>query len=196
MKYCIFIVFTILFFSCGTQNEKANATQPDSYEEADTTKEQLSFFPVGDFINGQITAIKREGINPMKIKKTVSGYDTSWLRIEDFEQMFTNLFSPKIDSTNVSLYFTEKKFFDKTMDAFTFTYDPHEPLPDSIPWRNWIVYIDPENNEVNRIYLVKQMAPNKISQITWIPKNSCSIVTIANDANIEEELKIVWNFKK
>jgi hypothetical protein len=92
---------------------------------------------------------------------------------------------------------TEKRFLDQTIDAFTFTYDPVNPLPDTFLLRRWDVYIDPNTNSVTRVYLVKKERSNKKLQLTWQTNKSCRIVSISTDPSgndyVEKEVTINWD---
>ena len=197
-------IYVILFFllsGCWQQNDTVDYKTNNQIEEIDTVKERPSFFPVGNFIQGQILEIKNKGINPQKITLTGNKIDSSWLKVEQFETEFGEYYSPLIDSIQLSRFFIERKFFDQTLDAITLTYDPVGVLPDSIPWKHWDIYIDPETNLVKRIYLVKKIDSKKTRQLTWLPGINCRAITIVNNSNgneykskIEDEVTIKWNY--
>jgi hypothetical protein len=92
MRFFFLVIITCTLFSCSNQNNDEIQNQPIVFDESDASTVLSSFFPVGDFINGQIAEIKKTGINPMIIKKSNSGYDTSWLAIEQFDQTFNTIF--------------------------------------------------------------------------------------------------------
>ena len=160
--------------------------------------EEPLFFPVTDFIYGQIAELKKRGINPIKISKVNNHEDSVWLKTEVLNDEFAPFLSPVIDTTNLAGMFAEKKFLDQTIDAFTFTYDPIKPLPDSFSLQRWDVYIEPKSGTVKRIYLIKKMPGNKTLQLTWQTNISCKIVSIANDStgndHVESEVTIKWDF--
>ena len=52
---------------------------------------------------------------------------------------------------------------DQTINAVTFSYDPKTRLPDSIKLNHWDIYIDPQKNTVQRIYMVKEELINGTS---------------------------------
>ena len=94
--------------------------------------------------------------------------------------------------------FTEKSFLDQTINAVTFTYDATISLPDSMLLKHWDVYIDPQSNNVKRIYLVKEISKSKTLQLTWVSNKWCKITSIITDENgvskIEKEEKLIWDF--
>ncbi|MBC7867946.1 MAG: hypothetical protein H7X88_10485 [Gloeobacteraceae cyanobacterium ES-bin-316] len=156
-----------------------------------------SFFPVTNYIYGQIEAIKDMGVNPIKIDSTANKLDTTWLKIEDFAESFKEFVNPQIDSLNLVPFFEESKFADQTIDAYTFTYTPSKALPDSILLLKWDVYISPATNTVKRVFIVKRTQTGKELQLTWQSDKWCKIVTIVNKEEkqfIESEQTIKWNF--
>ena len=51
---------------------------------------------------------------------------------------------------------------DKTVDAFTFTYEPSGPVPDSLQLQRWDVYVEPESGKVKRVFMVKKSVNIKV----------------------------------
>ena len=104
---------------------------------------------------------------------------------------------PEIDTSNLIPFFSEARFLDQTVDAYTFTYEPKGILPDSISLRHWDVYIDPKKNIVRRIYIVKE-EHDITRQLTWQSNKWCKVVTIGNDKDgnqqVMKETLITWDF--
>ena len=91
-------------------------------------------------------------------------------------------------------FFTEKSFLDQTINAYTFSYDPKKQLPDSIDLVHWDVYMNPQTNKVERIYMVKEkdsMDNSVTKQLTWVVNKWFSIRTITQShqkkPRVEEE---------
>lgn len=166
----------VLLFSC---QPKQSETKTASTATAPADSLPPSFFPVTAFIKGQLFEIKQSGINPLRFTTDASGKtDSSWIKVEALETELYECLHPVIDSTNMVPYFTEKSFMDETLGLFTMTYDRKETTPpDSITWRTWNVYIDPETNEVAKIFLVKAL-PKSLLQITWKANQECMLKEI------------------
>jgi hypothetical protein len=190
-------IFSLLFvlstlISCH-QNENT-AIEKNESTEVDTTPEAPSFFPLGNFIKGQIVDIKNSGINPIKITTINNLPDTSWINVEAFEKIFGEFYTPFIDSTYLQPFFKENKFFDQTLNAITLTYSSNGKVPDSIPWKYWNIYIEPETNKITRIFMVKTLDLDRTRQLTWIPGVSAKAVTISPNG-AEDEINIKWSYK-
>lgn len=181
-----------MFLGCNNASTK---TEPVIVHEQ---PERIAFFPVTDYIKGQLIDIREKGVNPKMFITQNNKQDSSWVKMEDMSLVVSDFLKPVIDSTNLSSFFTEKKFLDQSIDAFTLTYDPAKQLPDTFQLQHWDVYVDPETNKVKRIYLLKKMADHKTLQLTWQSDKWCKIVTIDDDSTgrsvVEKEVMIKWDF--
>lgn len=191
------LIFSIFLQSCNN-GQKDGSKNSAAVETQSGQSEQSEFFPVTDFLKGQVVEVKNKGINPIIITIKDKHMDSVWLKAENMDEAFSPFLSPVIDSTNLAGIFIEKKFLDQTINAYTFTYDPLKPLPDSFLLQRWDVYVDPGSNTVRRIYMIKKTPDHKTLQLTWQTGKSCRIVTIATDAKgtdyVEKEVTIKWDF--
>jgi hypothetical protein len=192
MRIIVFFLVIMSFFSC--HNDENKTTEKTEFSEIDTTTEAPSFFPLGNFIKGQIVDIKNSGINPIKISMINNLPDTSWIQVDAFEKIFGEFYTPFIDSTSLQAFFKENKFYDQTLNAITLTYSSIGKVPDSIPWKYWNIYIDPETNKITRIFMEKTLDLDRTRQLTWIPGVSAKAVTISPNG-AEEEINIKWSYK-
>jgi hypothetical protein len=188
------LVFLLILSACANNDNTGSQTK----SEQKTEKEIQVFFPVTSYIRGQLIDIKTVGINPKKYTTKENKQDSLWVKSEDFEKEFGEFLQPEIDSINMVPFFSEKSFMDQTLNLVTLTYDPIKELPDSIQWRHWDIYIDPATNAIQRIYLIKQIAPDKKAQLTWQSGKRCKIVVLHEDksgvSTIERETEIKWNY--
>jgi hypothetical protein len=193
MKIIISII-ACCFFLCACNDSGKSANQVSA---KDTVAVQR-FFPVTDYLKGEVYTIKQNGINPLKYTIVNGNTDSVWLKIEDLESAVAEFLHPEIDSANLITLFSEKSFLDQSLNAVTFTYDASATLPDSMKLKHWDVYIDPKTNKVKRIYMVKETDKTKTLQLTWVSGQWCKITTIATDEKrgmkVEKEEKLVWDF--
>ncbi len=193
MKFYLPIITALFIFSCN--NAKTNTeTASNAFSELDTTINFPTIFPVGEFLKGQIMEIKKSNARLLKITVNNGKSDSIWLKKEQLDVLFNEFYTPLIDSASYSPFFKESKFFDQSINAITLTYDVENNLPDTIPWKHWDIYIDPESNQVKRIFLVKKIAPDKIRQLTWLPGKSCRGITIINNSSTEDEVTVKWSY--
>jgi hypothetical protein len=185
----LFFFLLVVLFSCNNKNETTASTSSNKIVE-DTT---ANYFPVTNFIKGDIRGIKEKGANPLHRTTVYGKNDSTWLRIDSVDFAFQEFLEPRIDSANLKKYFSEKSFLDQTLGTFTFSYDRRPGSTFNFPFLNWDVLIDEETKKIKRIYLVKKIDANTIKQLTWQAENWCKIVTITNDKVVRED-KIIWDF--
>ena len=188
----LFALSFVLLQSCN------NVPKAKEKESGNPEKEKKVFFPVSDYLKGQLFEISNKGLTPVKYVTIHDHTDSTWLKPQDFKEAFKEFFRTEIDSTNLTAFFTETRFLDQTINAFTFSYDAIGQLPDTLTLKHWDVYVNPETGKVKRVYLVKNNGTGKTLQLTWIGDRSCKIITIAEEPNgnsyIEKEEKINWDF--
>jgi hypothetical protein len=186
--FAVVVLFFIIFFSaCSEKKNNTASTIPVQTE---------NIFPVTDFLKGQLRIIDSMGVTPLKIISVNGKTDSVWLKREDIRKNATPFLRPVIDSANMYSLFSEKSFLDQTINAFTFSYDPKKKLPDSIKITHWDVYMNPQTNTIDRIYIVKENA-DTTSQLTWLVNKWYSIRTIVQLANAQPQIKeekMIWNF--
>ena len=194
-RFLSFLFFiSLLYVGC-----KEPASQTPLHTEKETTEDN-SFFPVTQFILGELAQTDSLPITPLKIISENGKEDSIWMKIPDIRIFAQPFLNPTIDSTNLKNLFTQKSFLDQTINAYTLSYDPVAVLPDTMQLKRWDVYIDAQNNKVKRIYIVKETndaGTKQTIQLTWMTGHWCKITTITEQQNnppkIREE-KMIWNF--
>jgi hypothetical protein len=199
MKQTLFLLVAIIYFSsCG--NDKQTPTQPSAANtNIEDTTVHKNFFPVTSFLKGAIANVKKGDVTPIR-KIIVDGKtDSSWLKLEGIDSLFTEFTYPLIDTANLKDKFTETNFKDETLAAYTFTYDPKYGVKNDFTFKHWDVYVDAETQKVKRIYLVKYIANNTVLQLTWQAEKWAKIITLKdktgnNDLVKIKEETITWSF--
>ncbi|HUZ57689.1 MAG TPA: hypothetical protein VMU83_02800 [Hanamia sp.] len=183
----------LIFGSCHSSK---NSIIPYTGDSVNTQ----SIFPVTNFLKGQLLQIDSMQITPLKIMTINGKKDSIWLDKKDIRPAAAPFLTPLIDSTTMSSLFSEKSFFDQTINSYTFSYDPKVKLPDSINLTHWDVYMSPQTNKVTRIYMVKEKTENNadiITQLTWFSNEWFTITTISQSPGKKPEIKeekMKWNF--
>ena len=189
------IYLASLFFLCTCHNKETKQDQS-----VNNTTEAQSFFPVTEFLLGQLTEIDSLPVTPLKIIINNDKRDSVWLKKNDIRPFAMLFLSPVIDSISMQNFFAEKSFMDQTINAVTLSYDPVKKLPDSMKLNHWDVYIDPQKGTVQRVYMVKEEIINGITittQLTWKVNKWCSIRTIEQQPKMAPRVKeeiMKWEF--
>jgi hypothetical protein len=172
----------------------------ETVKPATATVDSTNIFPVTSFLRAQLKELDTLPITPLYVVSQNGKKDSTWLKREDIRKYATPFLSPEIDSANMQNLFQESSFLDQSINSYTFSYDPKGKLPGSIHLNHWDVYMNPQNNLVTRIYLVKEedsSGENITRQLTWLVDKWFSIRTISQKqgqkAEIKEE-KMIWNF--
>ena len=191
-----FIVGVFILFSACNNNKKATEFETNTNTPQVTIGDTVTnFFPVTSFLKGEIYGIKTGGITPIKRTYIGTKMDSLFLKEAEFETSFAAFLSPTIDTSNLKNIFTEKKFLDQTLNAFTFTYDPTDGKENDFAFTHWDVYVDPETNKVRRVYLTKKVDAETQLLLTWQSGKWCKIVTVKNESIVKEE-KISWTYEE
>jgi hypothetical protein len=183
------LVFIVIFSSCHTEQKTGTVA-------AQKTSDTTNIFAVTSFLKGQLNRLDTLPVTPLKIISENGKTDSTWLKRADIRRNATPFLTPVIDSANMTSLFSEKSFLDQTINAYTFSYDAKVKLPDSIRLTHWDVYMNPQTNNIQRIYMVKENG-DTTTQLTWLINKSYSIRTIISEPNKEakiKEEKMIWDF--
>jgi hypothetical protein len=192
-KYSVLAIGLFILNSCSDSSKKNNSPEEKTIA--------ASFFPVTSFIKGQIIVLDSLPVTPLQITTVKGKSDSIWITKDQMKKLLLPFQIPVIDETSMVNYFTETKFKDQTLNAITFTYDPSQIIPDSIPLRHWDVYVNPETGDVEKVYIVKtikEQGQSFTQQLTWQTNKLVKITTILNAANGDQallkEVVFIWNF--
>lgn len=181
-----------LLFTSSCKEQKSKPFTPAT----DTT--HASFFPVTEYLRGQLRELDSLPVTPLKIRTANGHTDSAWIKKEEVRAFAEPFLHPDIDTANMKSLFAERSFFDQTVDAFTFSYEPLAELPDSLTLKRWDVYLDPKKNTVRRVYMVKASGDETL-QLTWTSGKWCKITSITEakgkPAEIKEEM-VKWDFSE
>jgi len=191
MNKWFYLISVFAFLSCK-DNKTEDPVFPDFDYPADTESAGENYFPVTDYILGQISEIRTTGINPMRI----TGNDTVWIKVEDLEKEFSDFLDPVIDNSNMIETYKESRFLDQTLNSYTLLYEPREPGKEQ-RLQEWVVYVDPDKGTVRRIYIRKN-EKGKTQLLNWEGNKWCKVTVIKNDSTngstVESEILIKWDY--
>ncbi len=196
-RFSYWVLFLAVLFS-GCTEKKSQITQPVKTN----PKSAQTFFPVTEYIRGQLSEIDSLPVTPVKIIIQNGKQDSIWMKKENIRDFAKPFLYPEIDSANLKDLFTEKSFLDQTINAYTISYDPIDELPDTLQLRRWDIYIDPKKNTIRRIYIIKETIKNgtrQTIQLTWKSNQWCKITTITERSgrgpDVKEEM-MKWDFNE
>ena len=192
--FLFLLTICFLFFTACHSNETPGSVA------IKTSADITNIFPVTSFIRAQLKELDTMPVTPLLLTTRAGKTDSTWLKRADIRKKAVPFLSPEIDSVSMHSLFKESSFLDQTINAYTFSYDPKNKLPDSIHLTHCDVYMNPQTNLVERIYMVKEndsATQNVTTQLTWLVNKWYSIRTITQipgqQAMIKEE-KMIWDF--
>lgn len=198
MKHIYLIAITLFVISCNNTPSVTPVASP--VQPGDSITKKPSFFPVTSYINGQLHELDSLPVTPLLVITENNKTDSIWIKREQIRSYLQPFTTPLIDSTNLTAYFTETSFNDRTLNCITFTYDPKVSLPDTLAIRNWTVYIDPDKGTVVKIYLVKMITNNEkkiMQQLTWKSGKLAIINSVLlnpdGTSKLLKEEKVIWD---
>ena len=186
----------LVFLLLGCKSKKVETKKAEA--PVASVVQDENYFPVTVYIKGQINDIRLNAVNPLRLDVKGSRTDSSWLKVESLDTVFNDFLSPVIDTANFKKLFSESKFLDNSIGAYTWTYEPMGALPDTQSLKKWTVYVDPSTNKVTRIFMVKGLKDNTQLQLTWLSDSCSKVLKIkdsAGQAVIEKETIIKWDFE-
>lgn len=191
MRFLMISILCCCLFACRNGSNKKENTQTIQPQALDSAAENEDFFPVTKYIRGEMFEIKSDGYTPV-IKHWTGEklLDSAWVKYENFETVFHEFVTPEIDSVNLKDLFIQKKFLDQSVDAFTFTYEPRNSLPDTFSLRRWDVYVDPKSGKVKRVFMIKKYTNDMEKQLTWESGKRCRIVDIKGSQSASPQFNI------
>jgi hypothetical protein len=189
----LLLIFVLFFYACHSNDTSQLVV-------VQTPADSTNIFPVTSFLKAQLKQLDTMQVTPLLMITQNEKTDSTWLKRGDIRKRATPFLSPEIDSVTMYSLFTENSFLDQTINAYTFSYDPKKKLPDSIHLIHWDVYMNPQTNSIERIYMVKKKDSadqNITTQLTWLVNKWYSIRTITQIAGHKAQVsgeKMIWNF--
>lgn len=169
----------ILLLAACQNRQKANE-QPAPFDPQPevVVEGEGNYFPVTNVILGSIKEIKDMYVDPLKYTTIGPKTDSVWIKPGEIDAAFSEFVNPVIDTANLKEFYSESKFLDQSVDAFTFMYEPRQELPDSMKWLSWVAYVNTETGKVRRIDMTKKGEhEGEIKHLLWNPGEGYSKVT-------------------
>jgi hypothetical protein len=198
MKYTVSALIAIIWLmaSCKDntpQNNKSTATEKDS------AIAQPSFFPVPDYIGGQLRIIDSLQL-PLSMDVTVNGKTVSRkATTSDLQKWAQNFLHPNISDPALKKFYTETNIADQSIPSVTLIYStPNDTLP--VQKINVFIKPDPvQNDKVTGVYIEKIFKRKDTvfnQKLYWKTGKNMQVITekkIKNTTLPVEQIKIIWN---
>ncbi len=166
----------------------------------DTVVKEQSFFPVPDYIGGQLRIIDSLKLPLSKTVITGNKTQLSAATENELNELAQHFRQPDISDPAIKKYYTETSIADQSVPSITFVYTTtHTDLP--VQKINLYVKPDPvENDKITGVYIEKVFSRNDTSfnqKLYWKTGKNMQVITekqINGKALPVEQIKITWDY--
>lgn len=194
-------IFLVGLFACGDSGSGTDAatSTKDSAKQDSTLAAAKAYFPVTDFLKGEIRNVDSFSSGIKKYNTVKSKTDSTYIPIDVFKQLAADFISPDLDKANFEKNYKETSFFDQTTQSYTFTYSTDDQ---ALSIQRVDVLVNPGDgfDKVKSVYLEKHSDSKDSSvlkKMYWKAGNSFSVTsqTIVGSAEpIIRQQKVIWGF--
>ena len=199
MKYTAtaLLAISLLLGACKNNSSEKAADNPITKESI--PKEQ-SFFPVPDYIGGQIRIIDSL---QLPISKSVTVNNKTKLSAatdKELAELAQNFRQPDISDPAIKKFYTETSIADQSTPSVTLIFTTSDT---TLPIQKINVYVKPdpvENDKVTGIYMEKIFSRNDTSfnqKLYWKTGKNMQVITekkVKGKALPVEQIKISWDY--
>ncbi len=173
--------------------------QKPTDQKAETTRDSISFFQVGDYIRSEINEVNKTPYFIYKIEKRDGRFDSSAINNEIFNQLSKAFLQNDINDPALKSNYTENVFHDQTTKSYTLNYTTSNK---ELPVQSVDVLLNEDAQTVKRIFIRKlynYRDSSVIEQLSWRPRQRFQVnrlVRLNDNTESEKELIVVWNNKE
>ena len=198
MKYILpALVAGLLLSACNNQPPKTTATKTTT---TDSTRTAQSFFPIPDYIGGQLKIIDSL---KLPISKTVTINNNTKLSAatdKELNELALNFRQPDINDPAIKKFYTQTSIADRSVPSVTLIFTASDT---TLPIQKINVYIKPDpvkNDQVTGIYIEKMFSRNDTSfnqKLYWKTAKNMQVITekrVNGKVLPVEQIKITWDY--
>jgi hypothetical protein len=159
-------------------------------------KEKANFMDVAGYLKGQLAYLDTVPLALLKTTLKDTMYtDSVFIKKEELRSLVDSYLVSQLEKEAFENSFEETSFMDATINTITLTY---QAVDKELPVQRIDVYVDPETQEIKRMYLVRQEQKKDTSfsqQLLWKHNSSCTVIStqqVKQQETITNE-KISWN---
>ena len=180
----------ILFISCGN---------PESFSEnSEKAPEQKSYFPIAEYIKGEMKTIDSLPVGIMKKRISGNKTDSAFIERLEFKSLAALFTGADVSKETLETKYVEHSFVDQTTGYYTMTY---EPKVSDASYDRIDVLVKPgaTADNVKSIYLQKSSshADTLINErLFWTANTSFRITRekiYKNQTPVVEQIVVIWD---
>jgi hypothetical protein len=195
MKTSFFAAILIFFLAACKENNPASSAE--SKDTADSTKTAKVYFPVLDFLKGEIRDVDSFASGIRKYTTINNKTDSGFIKPASFKAIAGEFLGDDLKKENFEKNYKESSFFDQTTQSYTFTYSTENR---DLAVQRVDVLVNPGEgfDKVKSVYLEKH-SENKDSSVLkkmyWKAGESFMInsqIIIGSSDPVMKQEKVVW----
>jgi hypothetical protein len=178
-----------ILWSCKDQKEPAAAS---------ATAEKKSFFPVIDFLKGQIRYVDSLPSAILKVAINNGKADSSFIERDEFNKLAQDFILPDLEKNSFQKNFKENSFIDQTTQSATFNYTANDAAS-KLQRVDVLATADEQYSKVKSVF-IQQSNSNKdsltVKKLFWQTNKRLQIITIkhaAGQQNVISQLLLIWD---
>ncbi|HEX4956724.1 MAG TPA: hypothetical protein VFV46_00995 [Lacibacter sp.] len=160
------------------------------------SKEKAGFMDVAGYLKGQLAYLDTVPLALLKTTLQDTVYtDSVFIQKAQLRTAITPYLQSQLDKEQFESSFEETSFLDASINTVTLTYNA---INNNLPIQRIDVYVDPETEQIKRVYLVRQELKKDTSvsqQLLWRHNSGCTFITTYQTKQQEftTNEKISWN---
>ncbi len=201
MKHSYIYICALLLSLAACRQHSPSASAVGDPDAIKKDSAQKNFFPVADYIRGEIHYVDSMPLAIMKYQIHDDRTDSSFIHSDEFHRIAGEFLLPELEKGNFEKQYLEKSFMDETSGYLTFTYS----TPDkSLPLQRADVLAIPAataagSSQIKSIYLETSRSSGDtliIKKMLWIARKNLLIITSLQPngkPHITRQVKVVWD---
>jgi hypothetical protein len=188
MKIYLVAALCVFAIACGNSETEVPKDAPV----------KKSYFPISEYIKGEIRTIDSLPVGIMKKVVTANRKDSAFIERSEFHNLATAFTGSALDKRELEAKYTEHSFMDQTTGYYTFTY---EPSVADAPFQRVDVLVKPGAtfDNVKSIYIERSSSENDTAineRLYWKANISFTITKekkYKNQPPVVEQLLVIWD---
>lgn len=188
MNRSLLMLALALTCACGERKE-----QP-----APETSKPQAYFPVKDFLQGEISAVDSLPVGLMQYHSSANQSDSGYIDRERFHALAAEFIPESLDDSAFRQHFQETAFIDKSTGAATFFYGAKN-IDQGLRRVDVVTAKTDTYDRVKSVYLEKSRDAGDslvVKKLFWKPGRNFQIITQVTKKSGDPEtelLKVVWD---
>jgi hypothetical protein len=190
MKMFLMVLLAVTTLcSCKDQNKTAVV---------ETTAEKKSYFPVIDFLKGQISYVDSLPSAILKIVIKNKRSDSSYIRRDEFNEIAKDFIPPELEQKSFEKNYKENSFLDQTTQSATFNYAATD-IKSPLQRVDVLATADEMYSKVKSVFIQEDISKNDttiVKKLFWQTNKRLQVITIMRVPGQQDainQMQVIWD---